>query len=49
MTTDSIIWLTAQAYNTHLQPVFMTANKNDVIIENNGESVSKKGATQRGA
>lgn len=29
------IWLTVHTFNTPLQPVFMTVNKNDVIVENN--------------
>lgn len=34
------IWLTVQTFNMPLQPMFMTVNKNDIIIENNDESVS---------
>lgn len=29
------IWLIVHTFNTSLPPVFITANKNDIIVENN--------------
>ena len=33
MTKGQHNWLTVQTFNTPLQPVFMTVNKNDVVVE----------------